>query len=80
MAKNKKAFPTDSAPRSLDDLMKVYGEMVNQLGQLTYQISVYQTEVTRLTAEIVAVNQEAARRKELDSKKEAVAQETPNVE
>lgn len=62
-------------PRQMDELRTEYSQMVSRLGELHYQISVYQREIGELQVHIVNVNNEAAKRIELDNAAKAATTE-----
>lgn len=64
--KNKSPQPEVNQPRDMKTINEGYGKAVAELGQVTYQISVFKDEVSRLTAEIRKLNYEAASRQALD--------------
>jgi len=65
-------------PRSLDDIKKELGEVLVQIGNAQYQVSVYTEDVQRFSRRAKELNQEGAKRIELDDAAKK-AQEATNV-
>jgi hypothetical protein len=68
-------------PRALADITADYNQAAVRLGQAVYQQFVFQQEAERLQDEMLALNQEAAARNELDKaaeSKEIKTEETPS--
>lgn len=58
--------PNPQAPRSLDDINKEYRELLVQVASAQYLAFVKNLEVENFNKRLLEVNQEAARRQELD--------------
>ena len=65
MAKQKKL----SVPRELDAIQKEYQNTCFNAGQVQYQISVYKHELEMINERLLAINNEAAARRQLDEQK-----------
>lgn len=63
-------------PRPFDELQKLAQELTYRLGDVNYRISVFQHEVETLTAELRQVNEEGARRAQLDKKAKSESEQT----
>ena len=66
--KGKKVSLKPADPRPLEDIQKEYQQAAFELGQLEYQIFASQSQAEELKKKILALNQEAFSRKDLDSK------------
>ena len=73
----KKVNLPPAPPRPLDVIQKDYQQAAFDLGQIEYQIFASQTQAEDLKKRILALNQEAFTRKDLDAK---AAAETPKTE
>lgn len=74
--KNKKPYPTQTAPRALPDIEKAYQELLAKAAQAQYLAYVHNKDLEGLNEALVSVNQEAALRNELDRQ---AKKETENV-
>lgn len=64
--KKKQKFPTDSSPRSLQEIQNDYAQNVAKAGQTQYIIYAQQQELNRINALLLQINQEGERRQKLD--------------
>ena len=73
-AKSTKPAKKLSIPRTMPEIQAAYQQMCANLGQVDYQLSVYNKEKDKIRSQLEAINNEAAARQQLD--KEAPKQET----
>ena len=73
---SKKAKPAPAVPRQRMAIEEEYGRLVSQMGQAQYQVTVYQEEVTRMSAQLRNLNYEAAARQNLDRQEAELAAKT----
>lgn len=67
MAGNKNAAAKNlKQVRSMDEINREYSELIGKVGQAQYTAYVYLDDVKKLNERILAVNQEAAKRRDLD--------------
>ena len=72
--RKKEKFPTSSnEPRQLDEIQKEYNEVALKAGQLQYQVFVHSEDLKATNQRLVALNQEAAKRLQLDKEAKAAA-------
>jgi hypothetical protein len=69
----KKAAPQVKQPRALADIQAEYNQLVNQAGQLQYQIHVLSKDLDAANLALVVINHEAADRIKLDKEAEELA-------
>jgi hypothetical protein len=62
----KKPAAQAKQPRALTEIQAEYGQLVNQAGQLQYQIHVLQKDLDAANQALVVINHEAADRIKLD--------------
>ena len=65
-SKSSKKVKKFSIPRPLPEVQAEYNQLCASAGQVQYQLSVLQAELTRLNERLGAVNREASARIELD--------------
>ncbi len=65
-----------SIPREMPEIQKEYQERTFALGQLRYQVHIFEKEIRQLNQRLELINNEAAARKELDAKAAALKSET----
>lgn len=53
-------------PRTMEEIMKEYNQLIARAGNLQYQTFVYESELSQVNQRLVDINHEAARRQELD--------------
>jgi hypothetical protein len=68
--KTKKTKEEPKQPRALTEIQAEYNQLVNQAGQLQYQIHVLQKDLDVANNALVAINHEAAERIKLDKEAE----------
>ncbi len=68
-----------SVPRSMAEIQRAYQELCVKAGQLQYQVKVYGDELSKTNTELLAINNEAAARKQLDDQAAPKTEETSNV-
>jgi hypothetical protein len=61
-------------PRVLDEIQKEYAELVGKAGQIQYQLFVLDKDLKSINDRLLAINHEAAARKELDKQASEQAQ------
>jgi hypothetical protein len=68
-------------PRPMSEIQNSYSQLAYKAGELQYQLHIWKLELSKVNEAMVAVNQEAAARQQLDAaaKKESeeAAQSTP---
>lgn len=63
----KKAKANPTIPRTIEELKNVASDLTFRLGQIEYQVSVFQTDAKSLKEQLVVINQEGAERNRLDA-------------
>lgn len=66
-----KAPSNQPAPRKLEEIQADYAKAVSDSGQVQYQVFVYGEELKQLNHKLLQLNQEAARRAQLDKEEKA---------
>lgn len=76
--KTKVELPKSPEPRQLEEIQAAYQEVRSKLGDSQYLAYLYQQEVEQLSQVMLNLNQEGAKRKELDAqaKQEEAAKAT----
>lgn len=59
--------PVSPAPRSMDEIQKVYAELCARAGALQYRITIEKRELDQLNEALENVNSEANARQKLDA-------------
>jgi len=62
----RKKSPKPPEPRTIEDIQKVYTEILSKAAQIQYQVYVYKQELEKCNRDLVFINQEAAARQALD--------------
>jgi len=65
-SKKKAAEIKPAEPRQEADIRKEYADVSLAAGQVQYQLYVYKSELARLNAKLLELNQEGAARQQLD--------------
>lgn len=68
--KQKAKLPKAPEPRAMDELIKANAELKQKAADAQYLVYVYSKDLEQINQALVAVNQEAAARKKLDTEKE----------
>lgn len=76
--KKKKKELQKPAPRPIEDIKRVYGEIAAKVADAQYQVFVYSKQVEQLNNILMHLNQEAAERKQLDSQTAKPEEEAKN--
>lgn len=69
----KDKYPKQSAPRELADIQKEYQQLSAMAANAQYVVFIKNKELEEINNRLVAVNQEAGKRQELDAAKKAEA-------
>ncbi len=64
--KKKEKFPKENVPRSMDEINKEYARVLGEAGQNQYLVFVYSGQLEENNKQLLALNQEGAKRQELD--------------
>lgn len=64
--KKKDKYPTESVPRSVEELTRAFTAEAAKAGQAQYQILVYTEELRQINERLLKINQEADKRQKLD--------------
>ncbi len=73
--KRKKNFPTPPTPRSREEIMKDYNQLVAQAGTLQYSVYAYETKLGQLNQQLANLNYEMDARQKLDAEVAAAGAE-----
>jgi hypothetical protein len=80
--RKKEKFPTDSVPRTMIEINKTYGEELARAGEEQYLVYVHTETLKHVNQRLLALNQEAAARQQLDkvaAAKRASVEETKAI-
>lgn len=73
----KKKIPNPPAPRTMDEIQKVYTEALSKAAQAQYLVYVHSLDLENTNKELLAINHEAKARQDLDRASEKSTSE-PN--